>query len=352
MNIKTLAEQINEAVAKSRDKYLVSGLHEFRRKLGRNPRTTKKIFTKSTIFSSGGDNYAFHDGVRINRELQFNVGLEMRGQERWWRHGVAFSFEKSRTLGDPRELRGKVFRFNVWLRSNADELRGFHMWDWVGKKPNSKRSPDRQPGEIYEHLIEKEAFVFLGAIVPESEVNVDQIPRDFDRLYPLYQFVESGGNARVQSASNNLQLSESKTTTHTIASRAAAEIQVDLRHNRLQEILVNLLGMEFPGCPIHREYKVAEDGRVDVAVETVGGFLFCEIKVAPHFRAAVRLAIGQLLEYAHWPDKCRAKKWWVLSETDASVEDKAYIRSLRTQYGLPLFYRRIDTNAPSLGPEV
>ncbi len=351
MNIKELAERINEAAARDRDKYRVSHLQQFRGDLGRNPRA-QKIFTKSTIFASGGDNYAFHDGVRGHRELQFNIGLEMRHQERWWRHGVAFSFEPGRTLPDPQELRPKVLRFNVWLRSNADALRGFHMWDWVGKKPNSERSPDRQPGEIYAHSIEKEAFVFLGAIVPESELDVDQILRDFDRLYPLYQFVESGGELQKQPRPNELPQHGLKTATHTTASRAAAEIEVDLRHNVLQESLVRMLGVDFPGYPIHPEHQVAEGGRVDVAVETPDGFLFCEIKVASHVRAAVREAIGQLLEYAHWPDKCRAKKWWILSEADPSPEDIAYIRSLRTRYGLPFFYRRIDMEVASLWPEI
>ena len=347
MNIEALAKQINEAAAKDPDKYQVSRLHEFRRKLGRNPRT-RQIFTKSTIFATGGDNYAFQDGARINRELQFNIGLEMRDQERWWRHGVAFSFEPGRTLPDPNELRPKVLRFNVWLRSNADVLRGFHMWDFV----DSIRNPDRQPGEIYAHSIKNKAFVFLGTIVPESEVDVDKILRDFDRLYPLYQFVESGAELLEQSPSNKLPQPVSKRATHTIASRIAAEIEVDLRHNLLQESLVSILGVEFPGCPIHREYKVAEGGQVDVAVEMTGGFLFCEIKVASHVRAAMRQAIGQLLEYAHWPDKCRAKKWWILSEANPSPADTAYIRSLRTQYGLPLFYRRIDVEAATLGPEI
>lgn len=272
----------------------------------------------------------------------------MRHQERWWRHGVAFSFEPGRTLPDPNELRPKVLRFNVWLRSNADALRGLHMWDFV----DSKRNPERQPGEIYAHSVESKAFVFLGAIVPESEVDVDKILDDFDRLYPLYQFVESGAELPEPSPANKSRPPESKRATHTIASHIAAEIEVDLRHNLLQESLVSILGEEFPGCQVHREYEVAEGGQVDVAVELADGSLFCEIKVASHVRAAMRQAIGQLLEYVHWPDKCRAKKWWVLSEAEPSPEDIAYIRLLRTQYGLPLFYRRIDLETAALGPEI
>ena len=173
MNIKTLTEQINDSAAGHR----VGALQQLRRELGKNPRT-KKIFTKSTI----KDSYAFNDGGRTG--LQFNVGLdqEPRDPQRWWRHGVAFSFEKSQTLLDPRILRPKVRRFNIWVESNADALRGFRMWDWEGKT----RSKDRPPGQILEealeHFIRREAFVFLGVMVPEAKVDVTQILRDFDRL--------------------------------------------------------------------------------------------------------------------------------------------------------------------------
>ena len=97
-------------------------------------------------------------------------------------------------------------------------------------------------------------------------------------------------------------------------SRLASEIEVDLRHNLLQQLLVTILRSEFPGCPVEPEQESPGIGRVDVAVDTSGGSLFCEIKVAPNVRTAVREAVGQLLEYSHWPTDCRAKKWWVVSE--------------------------------------
>ena len=353
MNIETLADKINEAVAKDRDKYRFSHLQQFRTEIGRNRQALNKIFTGQTIFPEGRGDYAFHTGARGHGELQFNIGLEERhDRERWWRHGVAFSFERSRSFHAPQELQPKVLRFNAWLRSNTDALRDFLMWDWVGKKPKSKRSQDRQPEEIYPDSIEAEAFVFLGALVREPMVDVDQILRDFDRLYPLYQFVESGGESLGELPANELPQHGPKTATHTTASRSATEIEVYFRHLWLQDSLVRMLSVEFPGCRIHREYSKVEDGRVDVAVETPDGFLFCEIKVASHVRAARRQAIGQLMEYAHWPDNCRAKKWWILSEADPSPDDIAYIKSLRTRYALPVFYRRIDANATVLGPEI
>jgi hypothetical protein len=180
-------------------------------------------------------------------------------------------------------------------------------------------------------------------------VNVNQILSDFDRLYDLYNYVESSSNP---AKSSPIQLSDRRvsTTTHTTACHSVAEIEVDLRHNHLQGLLQRMLNEEFPGCPVHPERPI-ECGRVDLAVEMRDGFLFCEIKVAPDVRAALRQAIGQLLEYAHWPAKHRATKWWVVSEGVPSANDVAYLQTLRTLYGLPVFYRRIDAEEEVLGPE-
>src|SRR5438445_6824401 len=102
MNVTTLAEQINQAAVN----YRVGGLQELRAKLhGKRPRT-RKIFSATTIFINGKHEYAFHDGGRT--ELQFNIGVELRDQQRWWRHGVAFSFDRAQSLPDPAMLLPKV----------------------------------------------------------------------------------------------------------------------------------------------------------------------------------------------------------------------------------------------------
>lgn len=341
MNIATLAEQIN-GLARTERLGSLQGLREKVR--GKNPRT-HKIFSKATI----KDTYAFHDGGRT--ELQFNVGLETRGGLRFLRHGVAFSFDKSHTLPDPSILRKWVRPFNVWVESNADALREFRMWhDSKGVPP----SDDRPPNQILEgqlkEFVDGQKFVFLGTRVPESEVDVNQILRDLDRLFPLYEFCLEE-SLRVPAPFRARSKRRVSSKIHTTASRLAGEIDVDLRHKLLQGLLVEMLEVEFSGCLVHYEYPVARGCSVDVAVETPGGFLFCEIKVAPTVREALRPAIGQLLEYAHWPNELRDGRWWVMAEKDPSAGDISYLNVLRNKYSLPVFYRRIDAEDESLGPE-
>jgi hypothetical protein len=344
MNVTTLAQRINKAAAAHR----IGFLQELRGSLRGKRSRAHKIFSKSTIHDTARDQYAYHDGGRT--ELQFNVGLVVNGKSRLWRYGVAFEFKADQTLPDPNVLRPWVRRFNIWVESNSDELSNFRIWDWE----KAKMSQDRPPREIteatLEDLIGKGKFFFLGAMVPEAKLNLDRILRDFDRLYLLYEYCLKGvvaGPKKTRSASQR----EVSSARHTTASHTAAEIEVDLRHNHLQDLLVKKLKAEFPHSAVHPEWPVAEDCRVDVSVDTVDGLIFCEIKIASHVRAALRHAIGQLLEYAHWPDALRANKWWVVSEDVPSAKDVSYIQDLRNRYGLPIFYRSIDADTGVLGPE-
>ena len=338
MDIATLAERINEAAPE----YRVSGLQQLRSKLHGKRARTQKLFTKSTIFPD--KDYAFHDGGRT--ELQFNIGIEQREAIRYCRHGVAFSFESSRSLPDPTVLAPKVRRFNEWVRANSETLWGFKMWDWDGPT----LSADRSPGEILASSINTGAFVFLGTRVPESSVDINCILYDFDRLYPLYVHVESGAKFDSPMPVGGPR-HRVVTTTHTTMSRLAMEIEVDLRHNALQTELVRVLEGKFPKEHIHTEFDVAGSGRVDVAIETDEGFLFCEIKIAPHARAALRQAIGQLVEYTHWTAESRATRWWVVSEPHPTVDEISYLKFLREKYGIPLYYRWFNIATGEIGPE-
>ena len=218
--------------------------------------------------------------------------------------------------------------------------------DWKGKI----RSEDRPSGQILEESLDRRKFVFLGDKVAEPKADVNHILLAFDQLYDLYKYcMQPTAGALIPTPDGSTRRVSAQT--HTIASRLAKEIDVDLRHNLLQDLLVAILKAEFPDCPVHLEWKVAEGGRVDLVVDTGDGLLFCEIKVAPCVRLAWRNAIGQLLEYAHWPDGRRAKKWWVLCEEAPSPGDASYLQSLRALYGLPAFYRQIDVLAGVLGPE-
>ncbi len=221
------------------------------------------------------------------------------------------------------------------------------MWDWQG----DTRSPDRDPGQIGDELIRKGSFVFLGDHVSEEKVDVEDILGDFDRLYPLYVYVESGRPPEALAVTDYfVDLSTTKVT-RTTATLGAREIDVNLRENDLQNRVVGALRQELPGCRVCGEFRVAR-GRVDIALQADRGLVFCELKIAPSARQAIRAALGQLLEYAHWPNGQRASKLWVISESQPSAAERAYLELLRKTYSIPLYYRTFDMALNQLGPEL
>lgn len=82
------------------------------------------------------------------------------------------------------------------------------------------------------------------------------------------------------------------------------------------------------------------------------GMAFYELKVAPSIQACVRLALGQLLEYAHWPSDARAVELIVVGEGTPDEDARAYLRLLRDRFTLPVWYRQIAGAPPLLGPKV
>jgi hypothetical protein len=104
------------------------------------------------------------------------------------RYGVAFSFERSQTLPDPSILIPMVERFNAWLRENPGALRGFKLSSW----DMAKVSGEKPLKEIPEAWMKDGAFIFIGKRWVESDFDIERILKDFDLLYPVYKFVESG----------------------------------------------------------------------------------------------------------------------------------------------------------------
>lgn len=82
-----------------------------------------------------------------------------------------------------------------------------------------------------------------------------------------------------------------------------------------------------------------EDERVDIKIEVPNeSVTFIEIKPASSAREAIRLAIGQLIEYSHYPTVKKASKLIIVSDAEPQKGDLDYLEHLREIYVLPLDY--------------
>ena len=339
VEIPVLAAALNEASAR----YEIAGLQQLRADLRSKTRlASRRIFDRRTIHPT----YAFHLGGRT--ELQFNIGTEERGGQPAIRHGVAFSLELSQSLPSIDPLLPKIARFNDFVRSQPEDFPGLRMWhhDGVG------RHPDHGVGPIDDDVAQAGSFIMLGRWVRESEVSVDEILLDFDRLLPLFAYVESGGTRPGHRPVPGFHPGCPAFVTKASVVRPERVTDVALRHKLLQPLLHKCLSSEAGASNVQTEHHLDLGVRVDAAVRLRRGFAFYELKVAPTFQACMRAAIGQLLEYAHWPSAVRASELIIVGEFPADKDARAYLRLLRNKFSLPVWYRHLSVSPLCLGPKV
>ena len=98
-----------------------------------------------------------------------------------------------------------------------------------------------------------------------------------------------------------------------------------------------------------------DNRRIDVALKDARGYVFYEIKTYPSLRTSVREALGQLLEYAHYPESHNAHKLIIVTQSTHSNQDKQvvqqYIAQLRKLYKLPIYLCYFDKDKQTLSKE-
>ena len=201
------------------------------------------------------------------------------------------------------------------------------------------------PSAIPSERVKNGVFVFLGKRFPIDELDYDRVLTDFDRLLPLYRYVESNGSLQPTSVFDNRPFSFTPGCTvkpgQTTAQLAQDPIDVMLRHNLMQEALYEKLVTKYGADNVGTELPSGVGTRVDVVVRHPDSFWFYEIKTAHSPRACIREAIGQLLEYSYWPKAQEAAKLIVVGERPLDSEGEAYLALLTTRFSIPIEYEHI-----------
>ena len=333
MGIHELAEELNRHSVD----FEIGNLQEIRVNLhGLKRAPCRGIFGGQTIH----EGYAFHVGGR--KELQFNIGHEHRGGGEMIRYGVAFSLELSQTLPRIEPLLPKIRRFNEYVIEHLEDFPDFSMWHYEKNKEHS--SEDRPVGQIADALLKSGTFIMLGRRVVDDEVDIRNILADFDRLLPLFVYVESAEQDPLFTMSSDFTPGCPSFIERTTASQTGQTVDVALRHNTLQMELYNYLCREAGDNDIQVERHLPIGVRVDAVVRCNGKEIFYEVKVGSTVRSCVRAALGQLIEYCHWPSANRASEIIVVGEAELDSDSRAYLDFLRQRFDIPLWYRRIDIN--------
>jgi hypothetical protein len=223
---------------------------------------------------------------------------------------------------------------------------------WHDEK-NRRVGSDEMPGPIPWERIGKGVFLFLGKRQLTTAIDFEVILNDFDRLLPLYKYVESDGatgpiSMAVQNPFTFVPREWLNRASSTVATPAQAQLDVELRHNEMQKALFDRLVAQH-GADVTYENPSGVGTRVDVLVRRAEEYWFYEIKTARSPRACLREAIGQLLEYAFWPGAPNVTRLVVVGETAIDESGAEYLRRLRERFALPLEYEQVSLGSPRQG---
>ena len=302
----------------------------------------RRLFDKSTIW----EEVAYHVGGRT--ELQFNIGFETIDDEELFRHGVAFPLLTGPSLPDISIFRDRIHRFNRYLDARPKAFNDLSMWYF----DSDVRSPNYPPAPIPDELVRPQMFIVLGTTCPVHAIDVETVLDDFDRLVPLYEFVEDGDDASAKEsrAATTFEWAPGNTSRVSRArfERPERRIERVLRHNDLQNALFWCLCGEYGGENVSGEQDCGIGKFVDIAVRRGEEYIYYEIKTGYSPQSCIREAFGQLMEYSFWPGSQEACQLVVVGESPLDEDASKYLARLCKRFSLPLAYRQFDLDEKRL----
>ncbi|MBS7350724.1 MAG: hypothetical protein KIG95_11325 [Comamonas sp.] len=124
--------------------------------------------------------------------------------------------------------------------------------------------------------------------------------------------------------------------------------EIDLVHNEIQEAVYRLLVKEYGKENVSCEQDTGYGTKIDIAVKANDSYIFYEIKTANTSKASIREALSQLLEYAYYPNHERASRLVIISPAALSQDSERYLRKLREQFKIPIYYQHFDLEKKSI----
>jgi hypothetical protein len=152
----------------------------------------------------------------------------------------------------------------------------------------------------------------------------------------------------IEQFSRYVAKSRDQSVTGALGTRSRQEQQIEDLYPRISSalrIVIRPLHRELANALVrwlkdaHQISAVWERQQIDVRFWRDGCIhVIAELKIAygGNTRHAIREAIGQILEYNHYPGRQEFDEWLLVLDQAPSAEDKRFIERLRKEYALPL----------------
>ena len=118
------------------------------------------------------------------------------------------------------------------------------------------------------------------------------------------------------------------------------EVLVDPLHKKIQNAVAELIKDQYVLPYVETSLTNADGQRVDIKgiFKETGEWHYFEIKT-DSAKKCIREALGQILEYAHYPNVNRAEKMFIVGPQKPDEKDMAYMKYIRNTYGMPIWLR-------------
>jgi hypothetical protein len=134
-----------------------------------------------------------------------------------------------------------------------------------------------------------------------------------------------------------------KSLTNRISNRQKKAVQSEPVHDKIQKILYKHLLKIYGEDKVGVETDTGLTTRIDVSVSSNEGIILYEVKSYPSVMISIRIALGQLLEYAYYPNPIKnLKEMIIVSHIPIDSESQEYFEFLRETASLKVYYQSVD----------
>lgn len=137
--------------------------------------------------------------------------------------------------------------------------------------------------------------------------------------------------------------------TQTTVTTRGSKTDKSLLHNEIQTEIYDLMVSRFGEGNVGTENVIGYQTKIDLVTrDESGSYTFYEIKTLQTAKGAIREALGQIFEYAYWPDSKHADKLVIISPQRVTTQVRSYVTKLRCEFNIPIYYQHYNCENKSL----
>jgi len=252
---------------------------------------------------------------------------------------------------------GKISNAEVIDENKSRQIvKKYHQADWLSQM---KKDLEQVEADVSEFEKWENATLFNIRFKPKDVVVFDDNPVPFgpdERVsHTRYTLLSLKNEPKITFDTEDIQISgkQAKTSASGIRTIRKHLVEYDNLHDKIQNGFFQWLKQTYPGETIGIEPVAHQRTRIDIVrIKEDKTCIFYEVKAYNSPKYCIRDALGQLIEYAYFPDVKKAKHLFVVSYTKADKNIEKYIKHLNEKFGIPIGYIQFDYETSQIRQEI